>query len=97
MRAETTLSINNSILGQSPCRGKAFRTNKAFAGSNQESAAMFGTTNTSNKVAVLRKLPEMVMRREDVALPACQGDHSRCKVAELRAGPHSNAWGGRLS
>jgi hypothetical protein len=38
-----------------------FRTSQAFAGSDPESGAIFVTTNTSNKVAVLRKLPEMVM------------------------------------
>ena len=35
--------------------------NQAFAGSNPESGAIFVATSTSNNVAVLRTLPEMVM------------------------------------
>jgi hypothetical protein len=37
------------------------RTNQALAGSNPASGDIFGATSTSNNVAVLRTLPEVVM------------------------------------
>ena len=39
----------------------------------------------------------MLVRRPDVVPTASQAGHSRCTVAELRAGSHSNAWGTQLS
>jgi hypothetical protein len=38
-----------------------------------------------------------LLRRGDVAPPASQDGHSRRRVAELRSGSHSNAWGTGLS
>jgi len=39
----------------------------------------------------------VLLRRGDVAPPASQDGHSRCRVAELRARSHSDAWGTQLS
>jgi hypothetical protein len=51
---------------------------QAFAGSNPEGGAIFVATSTSSSVAVLRTLPEMVMRllkREGVVPPSRQDGH----------------------
>ena len=39
----------------------------------------------------------MLPRRRDIAPPASQDGHSRCRVVELRAGSYSDAWGMPLS
>jgi hypothetical protein len=60
--------------------------NQALAGSNPAIGAIFIATNTSNRVAVLRTLPEMVMSASetgDVVPPASQDGRSRRRVSEL--------------
>lgn len=56
----------------------------ASAGSNLESGVIFVATNTSNNVAVLRTLPEMVMSAAETtgcSSPTSLDGHSRCRVA----------------
>jgi hypothetical protein len=69
---------------------------QASAGSNPESGAIFVATSTSNRVAVFRTLPEMVMSASETTRGRSAKASRRsltCRVAELRAGSHSDAWG----
>ena len=80
------------------CRSRRLRgAHQAFAGFNPKSGAIFTASSTSNNVAVLRTLPEMVMSAWEMrgaVRTANQDDRSRCRVVELRSESHSDALGG---
>jgi len=73
---------------------KVAMSHQAFGESNPKSGAIFIATSTSNNVAVLRTLPEMVMsawETRGAVRTANQDDRSRCRVVELRSESHSDA------